>query len=98
METETLGTMGTILQLQFPSYQLFHANETIDLQLTWLQPAPTPHASLLTMQTFGFGSSCNDKHHKINVSRSLYLTVSHLTALQTNELNAKLAFRFLIFI
>jgi hypothetical protein len=41
MEIETLGTMGTILQLQFPSYQLFHANETIDLQLTWLQPAPS---------------------------------------------------------
>lgn len=40
-ETETRGTMGTILQLQFSSYQLFHANETIDLQLTWLQPAPS---------------------------------------------------------
>jgi hypothetical protein len=86
---QTLGTVSSISGLQFPSYQLFHANETIDLQLTWLQPA----LSVLTMQTLGFGDSRNGKRLKTNVSKLLFLRQPRVTSLQAGEMNVKLSLK-----
>jgi hypothetical protein len=63
--TEASGTMGMSSGHQFPSYQPLDANETIDLQMTWLQTRP----SVLTMLTFGFGVPCNEKNQKTYRSR-----------------------------